>query len=274
MKKNIKISIITINLNNASGLEQTLKAIFFQKNVSFQEIETIIIDGNSSDNSKSILSTYSDNIDIYLSEKDEGIYDAMNKGIRLAKGDYIWFINSGDYFYGQNSLAVFLDAIDKNPKADLIFSDIYLYDNDKLVLKKQPEVLTFAYLYSKVLNHQSYILRRSYFDIEQNFSTIFRIVSDWVFLFEIMKKNQISFHKINLPLVVYDNTGVSNTSGNLLKEEQFAYLQSNYSAWEMDSLKNLTRLASKNYYDYLIKSLDSPKRTAIISLFMKCLFLR
>lgn len=91
--QNTKLSIITINLNNKDGLKKTLRSIDNQSNKNF---EYLVIDGNSSDGSQDLINN-SAFIDIKISEKDSGIYDAMNKGIQLAKGEYLLFLNSGDY---------------------------------------------------------------------------------------------------------------------------------------------------------------------------------
>lgn len=88
-----QISIITINYNNASGLEKTIRSVVEQ---TYNEYEYIIIDGASSDKSKEVIQEYQRYIDFWCSEKDSGIYNAMNKGIQKASGEYLLFLNSGD----------------------------------------------------------------------------------------------------------------------------------------------------------------------------------
>ena len=109
------VVIITVNFNHKEGLKNTIVSVINQK--SFNDYEFIVIDGGSSDGSKDIIEKYARHIDYWVSEKDEGIYNGMNKGIRVAKGDYLIFMNSGDTFYNDHVLKdVF--CVDRN--ADFI----------------------------------------------------------------------------------------------------------------------------------------------------------
>ena len=118
------ISIITITYNNLNGLKQTIKNIYSQTNSNFQHI---IIDGNSNDGTKDYLKSLQLENLIMVSEKDKGIYDAMNKGIKLAQGKWIIFMNAGDTFSGENVLKEF---IGKNFKSDIIYGNCLIkYDN-------------------------------------------------------------------------------------------------------------------------------------------------
>ena len=96
------ISIITINYNNASGLEKTIRSVVEQ---TYNEYEYIIIDGASLDKSKEVIQEYQRYIDFWCSEKDSGIYNAMNKGIQKASGEYLLFLNSGDVLHNSAVLA-------------------------------------------------------------------------------------------------------------------------------------------------------------------------
>jgi glycosyltransferase involved in cell wall biosynthesis len=98
---NQRLSIITINLNNASGLQKTFDSIFSQD---FTAIEYIVIDGQSEDGSQELIKQYAGKINYCISEKDTGIYNAMNKGISKATGDYLLFLNSGDYLSGPGTV--------------------------------------------------------------------------------------------------------------------------------------------------------------------------
>src|SRR5699024_3733405 len=105
---NPKISIITVVFNNAKDIEYTIQSVL---NQSYEHVEYIIIDGLSTDGTLDILNKYRAQIDILISEKDKGIYDAMNKGLEQATGDYVLFLNSGDAFYDKNTLSeVFTDS--------------------------------------------------------------------------------------------------------------------------------------------------------------------
>src|SRR4051812_11860469 len=97
-----KISIITINYNDKEGLRSTIDSVITQ---SFRDFEFLVIDGNSSDGGKEVLEEYKSHIDYCVSEPDTGVYNAMNKGIRAATGDYLLFLNSGDVLYNNDILA-------------------------------------------------------------------------------------------------------------------------------------------------------------------------
>lgn len=118
------ISIITINFNNKNGLIKTLNSVISQ---TCKEFEWIIIDGGSTDGSKELLENYSEHITYWVSEPDNGIYHAMNKGIRVAKGDYLQFLNSGDYLANNKTIE---DFYNEN------FTDDVIYGN-AIIVKKQ-----------------------------------------------------------------------------------------------------------------------------------------
>ncbi len=115
------LTIITVVKNGAKTLEKCIKSVIDQKGVN---IEHIIIDGCSSDSTISILKKYSKNIDYWISEKDEGIYDGMNKGLQLALGDYIGILNSDD-FYKKNSLKIIIKYFKKYKDIDFIFGTVF-----------------------------------------------------------------------------------------------------------------------------------------------------
>ena len=97
------ISIITVNFNDKIGLERTLESVFSQN---FRNFEYLVIDGGSNDGSKELLEKNSEKINYWVSEPDKGIYNAMNKGISFAKGEYLIFLNSGDHLKNENSLEI------------------------------------------------------------------------------------------------------------------------------------------------------------------------
>ena len=100
----MKLSIITINFNNHDGLQKTINSVIAQ---TWKDFEWIIIDGGSTDGSKNLIEQYDKYITYWISESDKGIYNAMNKGIKIARGDYLQFLNSGDYFYNEKVIEKF-----------------------------------------------------------------------------------------------------------------------------------------------------------------------
>ncbi len=158
-----KISIITVVYNGATTLEATIKSIASQ---SYKNIEYVIVDGNSTDKTLRIIKQYEGVIDQWISESDHGIYDAMNKGIDLATGDYLWFMNSGDQIADTTTLE---RAINCMPDADIYYGETVMIDNagneigDRRL--KTPEVLTPAsFKKGMLVSHQSFIVKKSLVD--------------------------------------------------------------------------------------------------------------
>jgi glycosyltransferase involved in cell wall biosynthesis len=120
-----KLSIITINYNDVLGLKRTLESVTGQI---YSNFEYIVINGGSTDGSKELLEKYTDKISYWVSEPDQGIYHAMNKGIEKASGEYLLFMNSGDLFYNSGILK---EVVDHISKYDLIYFDILIRDGNK-----------------------------------------------------------------------------------------------------------------------------------------------
>lgn len=174
------ISIVTVCYNAAAYIEGTIQSVVRQENRNL--IEYIIIDGLSNDDTMAIVGTYNNEIDLVISEKDNGIYDAMNKGIRRATGDYILFLNAGDYLYGYDLVG----CLEKQT-VDIFYGDTILVNNDGKILgsrsevttRKLPKALNHKSLKKGlVVSHQSFIPRRSIVPeyIEDNLSADI----DWV----------------------------------------------------------------------------------------------
>ena len=115
------ITIITVVLNNDKYLQECLDNFYIQK---YRNYEHIIIDGGSTDNTLKILEKNNDKIDLWVSEKDEGIYDAFNKGMSFARGQYIGFLNSDDIYYSDKTLNYVIEAFNQNQQADFIFGPV------------------------------------------------------------------------------------------------------------------------------------------------------
>jgi glycosyltransferase involved in cell wall biosynthesis len=144
-----KISVITINFNNCKGLNKTYDSLRIQFDLK-SRVEWIVVDGNSTDGSIDFLNSISSEIDKLIVESDKGIYDAMNKGLSAATGEYVWFMNSGDSFYNDLSVDRVCNAIERS-NADIIFGDtMFVSESGKniglisrLKPQKLPRRLTF-----------------------------------------------------------------------------------------------------------------------------------
>lgn len=134
MENDLLISVVTVSYNAVTTIEQTILSVI---NQTYPHIEYIIIDGGSTDGTVDVIKKYADKITYWVSEPDKGIYDAMNKGVREAKGKYITFLNAGDFYYNQDSLLQLIQKgeIDNDP--DVIYGyQIHSFNYGKFVRKK------------------------------------------------------------------------------------------------------------------------------------------
>ena len=208
----MKLSIITVNLNNRDGLKKTIDSVVSQ---TFRDYEWIVIDGGSTDGSKELIEQYAEHFAYWVSEPDKGIYNAMNKGIKVAKGEYLQFLNSGDWLVDETALE---RCFSHNLVADVLYGDLYLYDNG---LKREivyPEALTLKVFYRSSLCHQSSFIRRELFN-DGLYNEGYKIVSDWEFFLRQALNNK-SFKHINEFVTCYDLGGISSTNEELLRAER------------------------------------------------------
>ena len=175
----MRYSIITVNYNNRDGLRRTIESVIHQ---SYRDFEYIVIDGGSTDGSADVLQEYDDQITYWVSEKDDGIYNAMNKGIAQAKGDYLNFMNSGDCFFADNILE---KVSSYKSSADFIVGKDYHF-NESIQqghASVQPSRTTMIHFFVSTLDHQSCFFKRELFN-NSPYREDYRLVSDWIFFTE------------------------------------------------------------------------------------------
>jgi glycosyltransferase involved in cell wall biosynthesis len=190
----MKITIVTVCKNSAHTICRSIESVISQK---FKDLEYIVIDGLSTDGTIQILEKHRKFIDKLIIEKDEGIYNAMNKGLKLSNGDIIFFLNSDDYFHDDNVLVDVHQVFLKHPKAEILFGNQVFDAGDKFLTKKHPSKITRKYLCMTTIQHQALFARRHLFNKYQ-FDENFRIVSDykWILnLFMVDKSNYIYFDR-------------------------------------------------------------------------------
>jgi glycosyltransferase involved in cell wall biosynthesis len=225
-----KLSIITVNLNNAEGLRKTIESVVSQ---TFTNYEYIIIDGGSTDGSVEIIKLYADTITYWVSEPDKGIYNAMNKGIMVAKGEYCQFLNSGDWLVNENVLKeVFADF----PDVDIVYGDL---ETEKGITK-YPEKLTLANFFYGSLPHPSTFIKSELFQTYGHYNENNKIVSDWEFFILTLIINQCPYKRINHNISFFEAGGISDNVLNTSK-----YLK------EVDeTLKKYFPLMYEDYVEY------------------------
>lgn len=215
---NPKISIITINRNNAVGLDKTICSVVSQ---TYKGFEYIVIDGASTDESVNIIHKYSPHIHYWISEKDKGIYDAMNKGIEKAQGEYMLFLNSGDALISDNILERIYNLIQND---DVIYFDLMIGAN----LYHFPEYVSLKLFTYNSLPHNASFIRSSLLK-QRPYSTQYKISGDMEWFLWLMTQKG-TFRKEPIALIHYDNNGISAvTRGKAykaLKEEKNRILES------------------------------------------------
>ncbi len=213
--ENIVLSVITINYNNVHGLEKTLDSVV---NQTWKEFEYIVIDGGSSDDSPLLIKEYSSKISYWISEIDDGIYNAMNKGIKKAKGKYLLFLNSGDYLFDDNVFQNIFRSFDSD--IDFICGNLYFEQNGKKLIKEHPEKMTFSHLVSRTVCHPSTFIKKSLFEKYDLYNENNKIVSDWEFFFKTMGLNGATYKKLDQIITNFDTTGISSVQQELVLEEK------------------------------------------------------
>ncbi len=208
----MKISIITVVYNNEKKIKETIESVLSQKNI---DLEYIIIDGASTDNTLNVVNYYKDNISIIVSECDNGIYDAMNKGISKATGDIIGILNSDDIYYDENVLQNVLMNFDNN-QVDVIYGDIVYvdYNNTNKIIRNWVSKSYFDsfFNYANVPPHPGTFVRKKVYELAGNYNELYHNASDYDFLFRILKVHKFRSLYINSYFVKMRIGGASNSS--------------------------------------------------------------
>jgi glycosyltransferase involved in cell wall biosynthesis len=225
-----KLSIITINYNNLKGLRKTMQSVVKQ---TWQEFEYIVIDGGSTDGSAAFIESRSEHIDYWVSESDKGIYNAMNKGILKATGDYLLFLNSGDHFYSDTILQENKSHL-KN--FDLIYFSIEFAGPKTSKIISYPQKLIFSDFYVGTLCHQSTFIKKDLFGKLGLYDENLRFVSDWKFFILALFKYNCSYLKVNAILATYYLDGLSSdlTNREMLYSERQQVLNSDFKGYIED----------------------------------------
>jgi glycosyltransferase involved in cell wall biosynthesis len=206
------ISIITINYNHAGALEETFLSV---RDQSYKEIDYVVIDGGSSDESRAVIEKNRDLISYACSEKDRGIYDAQNKGILKAKGEFLLFLNSGDVFSSADFLEEAVKFIKNNPHKNFVYCNTILRNSDGSFYEiVQPAQLTLFFFYKKTLNHQSCFIRRRLFDAFGLYDLRYKICADFDFILKVFLADNNGFVHFNRFAVIYRNDGFSADPSN------------------------------------------------------------
>ena len=199
-----KISVVTVVYNSENEIEQTIKSVIRQD---YANKEYIVIDGGSTDGTVDIINKYLNNINYFISEKDHGIYDAMNKAIQYASGTWINFMNSGDQFIADNVLSNI--HFDKLSKYDVIFGDQVIRRFGTLYVSEAKPLYESPYCkHSMGFNHQCCFVKRSC-TIKYPFDLRYKLAADYDMIMKIFRNGGFFLH-VSLPIAYFDLNGVSS----------------------------------------------------------------
>ncbi len=208
----MKYSIITINYNNRDGLEMTINSVLGQ---TYKDFEYIIIDGGSTDGSVEVIKRFATHIDYWVSEPDNGIYNAMNKGIGKATGDYLNFMNSGDTYHSSSALETIADM---HAEDDIIIGGYY--DSERNVPHIiPPQEVTLLTLMKYTINHQASFYKRRLFE-KRLYDESYMIMADAKFNFQAIIIDNCSVKLTDSIVSDYDTTGISSNYDIYKKERE------------------------------------------------------
>ena len=236
----MKLSIITINFNDVSGLEKTIQSVI---NQTYKDFEYIVIDGASTDGSVEVIKKYSDKLTHWVSEPDTGIYNAMNKGTSMASGEYCLFLNSGDFLAAD-------DVLEKvfcyNFSEDIVSCGLILFNDKEEWLQLPPKNISLYTFVNGSLPHPSTFIKKILLNELGGYNETFRIVSDWCFFLDAFIMKQCSYKTYDFVLSKFNCFGVSSTSGKKRDEEmkrylsmKFPYVMDDYIPYEDEAIYNV-----------------------------------
>ncbi len=258
-----KVSVITINHNNANGLEKTIKSVISQ---TYRDYEYIVIDGGSNDGSKEIIEKQTTKITYWISEKDKGIYNAMNKGIQQAKGTYCLFLNSGDTLVDNNVLDKVFSG---NNTEDILYGElIFDFGKENKKLEKLPDSITIEHLFKDNIWHPASFIKRQLFESIGLYNESYKIAADYDFFFHAIVVKKVSTKHLPFPISIYNTDGMSSKIDNLnkIEEERRLIHQTYLSKKEIDYLNDFKEVHNKTISKWLV---NKPFATKIVASIIK-----
>ena len=223
-----KFSIITVTYQAGKVLEDTIQSVIFQ---TYRNVEYIIVDGGSTDNTLDIVKKYQDRISIVVSEPDKGLYDAMNKGIRLATGDYICFLNAGDELHENETLQRMVVTLKGKEMPDVIYGETAIVDEEGHFLHMRrlqaPDVLHWkSFKEGMLVCHQAFFARRE-LALKHPYDLQYRFSADFDWCIRIMKDAKY-LHNTRLTLIDYLNEGMTTQNHKASLKERFRIMVKHY----------------------------------------------
>lgn len=222
-----KFSIITVTYNAGKVLEDTIQSVITQ---TYKNVEYIIVDGKSTDGTMDIVNRYREHIHTIVSEPDKGLYDAMNKGINLATGDYLCFLNAGDELHEDDTLQLIVHSLNGEKELpDVIYGETAIVDEEGHFLRMRrlstPEHLTWkSFQHGMLVCHQAFMPRR---DLAVKYNLKYRFSADFDWCIRIMKKSSV-LHNTHLTIIDYLNEGMTTRNHKASLKERFHIMCHHY----------------------------------------------
>lgn len=230
----MKISIITITYNSASTVEDTIKSVASQD---FPDIEYIIVDGLSKDRTLEVVNRYSNHISRVVSEKDKGLYDALNKGIGLATGDVVGMLHSDDLYADNNVISRIAQKFASDPSIEAVYADLVFVDRDNpdkiLRTWRAGEYTEDAFKEGWMPPHPTFFVKKSVYDRLGGFNLDLKLSADYELMLRFIHKHKVKVAYLPETIVKMRMGGISNTSF-------FVKLKANMEdkkAWKLNNLK-------------------------------------
>ena len=225
-KLNPRFSIITVTYNAEKVIEETIQSVITQ---TYKNYEYIIIDGASKDNTLSVIDKYKDMISSVVSEPDKGLYDAMNKGIATATGDYLCFLNAGDSFHEDDTLQLMVHSINDNELPDVLYGETAIVNKEGHFLHMRrlqtPEKLTWkSFKQGMLVCHQAFFAKRS---LAEPFDLSYRFSADFDWCIRVMKKAK-TLHNTHITVIDYLDEGLTTQNHKASLKERFRIMAKHY----------------------------------------------
>ena len=231
-KLNPLITVVTVSYNSANLIEKTLKSVVEQ---SYTNKEYVVVDGASSDGTKQIIEKYINSIDYFVSEADKGIYHAMNKAVKMTKGEWVIFMNAGDVFVNNEVLEKVSCELSDDIK--VVYGDIVTMKNNEFTVKESPQEIIrihrMPFCHQAVFTLTS-LLRSFPFDEKYKLSADFKFYKQ-------LSLQKIVFKRLPIPITIYDRTGLSNSQRSKGLGENIAIIK------ETDNWQEKLRLLPRLY---------------------------
>lgn len=223
-----KFSIITVTYNAGKVLEDTIQSVVFQ---TYRNVEYIIVDGGSTDNTLDVVHKYQERISKVISEPDKGLYDAMNKGIRMATGDYLCFLNAGDELHENETLQKIVFTLKGKELPDVIYGETAIVDEEGHFLHMRrlstPEHLHWkSFKEGMLVCHQAFFARRE-LALANPYDLRYRFSADFDWCIRIMKQSKY-LHNTHLTLIDYLNEGMTTQNHKASLKERFRIMTKHY----------------------------------------------